>query len=158
MNTQEVISCVNLGSSNLSTLLASPVIAMGNPLGNQSVVYGMITSIDTTIYMPDVNYKLMTTDIYGSTDAWGILVDFNGKVIGIIHQDYKKEDAPNLISALGILALRLPRLSIRRSAGCCKKKTRFCCTDIPQRQGILLCGKRSPTVSTGNFTPALAEI
>lgn len=113
LSTQEVISCVNLGSSSLSTLLASPVIAMGNPLGNPSVVYGMITSIDTTIYMPDVNYKLLTTDIYGSTDAAGILVDFNGKVIGIIHQDYKKEEAPNLISALGITEIKsaLQRMS-----------------------------------------------
>lgn len=113
MNTQEVISCVNLGSSNLSTLLASPVIAMGNPLGNSSVVYGMITSIDTTIHMPDVNYKLLTTDIYGSKEATGILVDFNGKVVGIIRQDYRKEDAPNLISALGITEIKsaLQRMS-----------------------------------------------
>lgn len=113
MNTQEVISCVNLGSSNLSTLLASPVIAMGNPLGNSSVVYGMITSIDTTIHMPDVNYKLLTTDIYGSKEATGILVDLNGKVVGIIRQDYKKEDTSNLILALGITEIKsaLQRMS-----------------------------------------------
>lgn len=113
LNTQEVISCVNLGSSNLSTLLASPVIAMGNPLGNPSVVYGMITSIDTTIHMPDANYKLLTTDIYGSREATGILVDFNGKVVGIIRQEYQREDASNLISALGITEIKqaLQRMS-----------------------------------------------
>ena len=112
-NTREVISCVSLGSSNLSTLVASPVIAMGNPLGNNSVVYGMITSMDTTIKMPDCTYKLLTTDIYGSKDATGILVDFSGKVIGLIHQNYNKEEALNLISALGITEIKqaLQRMS-----------------------------------------------
>ena len=112
-STLGVISFLNLGSSSLSTLIASPVIAMGNPLGNPSVVYGMITSVDTTISMPDCNYKLLTTDIYGSENAAGILVDFNGKVIGIIHQEYNEESVSNLISALGISEIKaaLQRMS-----------------------------------------------
>ena len=112
-STQEVISFLNLGSSSLSTLIASPVIAIGNPLGNGSVVYGMITSMDTIISMSDANYRLLTTDIYGSTKATGILVDFTGKVMGIINQKYAKEEAPNLISALGITEIKtaLQRMS-----------------------------------------------
>jgi len=112
-STQEVISCVNLGSSSLSTLIASPVIAIGNPLGNYSVVYGMITSVDQVICMADANYKLLTTDIYGSKDAFGILVDFNGKVIGVIDQKYNDETMPNLVSALGITEIKaaLQRMS-----------------------------------------------
>lgn len=111
--TQEVISYLNLGSSSLSTIIASPIIAMGNPLGNRSVVYGMITSMDRTISMADCNYKLLTTDIYGSKEATGILVDLNGKVIGIINQDYNEEGASNLISALGISEIKsaLQRMS-----------------------------------------------
>ena len=112
-STQAVISCVNLGSSSLSGLLASPVIAMGSPLGRTSVVYGMITSVDTTISMADSNYKLLTTDIYGSKEATGILVDFSGKVIGIINQNYNDAEMPNLISALGITEIKtaLQRMS-----------------------------------------------
>lgn len=112
-STLEVISFLNLGSSSLSTLIASPVIAMGNPLGNRSVVYGMITSMDTVINMPDCNYKLLTTDIYGSKNATGILVDMNGKVIGIINQEYNEEGISNLISALGISEIKsaLQRMS-----------------------------------------------
>lgn len=111
--TQEVISYLNLGSSSLSTIIASPIIAMGNPLGNRSVVYGMITSMDRTISMADCNYKLLTTDIYGSKEATGILVDLNGKVIGIINQDYNEEGTSNLISALGISEIKsaLQRMS-----------------------------------------------
>ena len=112
-STLGVISFLNLGSSSLSTLIASPVIAMGNPLGNRSVVYGMITSVDTTITMADNNYKLLTTDIYGSEHAGGILVDFNGKVVGIINQKYNEEGTSNLISALGISEIKsaLQRMS-----------------------------------------------
>ena len=112
-STLEVISYLNLGSSSLSTLIASPVIAIGNPLGKSSVVYGMITSMDTIISMPDSNYRLLTTDIYGSANATGILVDFTGKVLGIINQNYNSEETPNLISALGITEIKtvLQRMS-----------------------------------------------
>ena len=112
-STLGVISFLNLGSSSLSTLIASPVIAMGNPLGNRSVLYGMITSVDTTISMADGNYKLLTTDMYGSKNAGGILVDLNGKVVGIINQKYNEEGTSNLISALGISEIKsaLQRMS-----------------------------------------------
>ena len=113
LSTQDVIGFLNLGSSSLSTLIASPVIAMGSPLGQRSVVYGMITSMDTVISMPDCNYKLLTTDIYGSEDASGILMDMNGKVVGIINQSYNAEGVKNLISALGVSEIKaaLQRMS-----------------------------------------------
>lgn len=113
LSTQDVIGFLNLGSSSLSTLIASPVIAMGNPLGHHSVIYGMITSMDTVISKPDRNYKLLTTDIYGSKDASGILVDFNGKVVGIINQSYNDKGVENLISALGVSEIKaaLQRMS-----------------------------------------------
>ena len=118
-NTLGVISFLNLGSSSLSTLVASPVIAMGNPLGNRSVMYGMITSADTTITMADNYYKLLTTDMYGSKNAGGILVDLNGKVVGIINQKYNGEETPNLISALGISEIKtaLQRMSNGQESG-----------------------------------------
>ena len=112
-STLEVIGFLELGNSGLSTLLASPVIAMGNPLGNHSVVYGMITSVDRVINMTDCNYKLLTTDIYGSKNAGGILIDLNGKVVGIINQNFNEEETANLISAIGISEIKaaLQRMS-----------------------------------------------
>lgn len=111
--TLEKIGFLELGSSTLSTLIASPVIAMGSPLGNHSVVYGMITSTDRVINMADGNYKLLTTDIYGSKNAGGILIDLNGKVVGIINQNFNEEGTANLISALGISEIKsaLQRMS-----------------------------------------------
>lgn len=112
-STKEAIGYMDLGSSNISTLLATPVIAMGNPLGHTSVVYGMITSADRIISKSDCNYRLLTTDIYGSDEASGILVDFNGKILGIINQDYNEEGMNHLISALGISEIKqaLQRMS-----------------------------------------------
>lgn len=100
------ISYISLGDSSASSILASPVIALGNPLGNSSVVYGMITSADTTVSMTDRNYRLLTTDIYGSQDAAGILTDLGGNVIGILCQEHNKEETKNLLSALGISEIK----------------------------------------------------
>lgn len=105
--TLNAIGFLNIGSSTLSSLVASPVIAMGNPLGNSSVVYGMITSMNTTVSLSDGHYKLLTTDIYGSTKAWGILIDLEGRVIGVINQNHNDKNAPNLISAFGISDIRV---------------------------------------------------
>ena len=64
--TKEIIKAAKLGSSNSgSGLLATPVIALGRPMGNvSSVAYGMITSMDTVLNLTDGHYRLLATDIY----------------------------------------------------------------------------------------------
>ena len=103
---KENLSFLNLGSSKKDTLLASPVIALGSPLGKASVVYGMITSVGNSYSMSDVNYEILTTDIYGSSKAEGILVDYEGRVIGVIYQKENDAGSQNLISAIGITELK----------------------------------------------------
>lgn len=105
-STQDILSYLTFGSSKRESLLASPVIAVGNPLGKLSVVYGMITSVGDMVSMVDTNYELLTTDMYGSTEAEGLLVDYDGKIIGIIYQKLNSQDSRNLISALGITELK----------------------------------------------------
>ena len=51
-------------------------------------------------------YELITTDIYGSENATGILINLSGEVIGIINQKHNKDDLKNLISAFGISQLK----------------------------------------------------
>ncbi len=105
--TQETISSARLASSSNSGLLATPVAALGRPLGKaNSVVYGMVTSADGTLYLADGNYQLLTTDIYGSTFGSGILTNLSGQVLGIICQENSAEDTPNLITAYGISGLK----------------------------------------------------
>lgn len=101
------ITVATLGSSNLSILIGRPVIALGNPIGTgNGICYGNITSVGKPVSLVDGYYKLMTTDIYGSTQASGVLVNMNGHVIGIIDNSYNTSDMKNIISALGISEMK----------------------------------------------------
>ena len=105
--TLEEIEYISLGRTLGISMLGSPVIAIGRPLGSKtSVVYGMITSEGTVLNLTDSNYELLTTDIYGSTEASGILLDMNGQVIGIINQKYNEKTASNLLSAIAVTELK----------------------------------------------------
>lgn len=105
--TKETITAATLGSSYATSLLGNAVIAIGNPLGSgKSVCYGAITSMDRTVSLMDANYQLLTTDIYGSKNANGVLINIKGQVVGFITQDYNSEDMQNLIYAYGISSIR----------------------------------------------------
>lgn len=104
---KENITIATLGSSNLSTILGTSVIALGNPMGTGSgICYGNVTSVGKPISLVDSSYKLMTTDIYGSTQASGVLINMKGQVIGIIDNSYNTADIKNIVSALGISEMR----------------------------------------------------
>lgn len=96
----------NLGTSRTSRLLASPVIALGRPLGNvESVEYGMITSKDNTLNKIDNNYEVITTDMYGNALSSGLLINLDGEVVGVIYQKSTFSDS-STISALGITDIK----------------------------------------------------
>ncbi len=106
-STKESMVPATLGNSKVYTILASPVIAIGRLYGgSESVGYGMITSKDTIINMTDQNYEYMTTDIYGSSQATGMIVSLRGEVLGIIDQSYNSSDTKNLISVIGISEIK----------------------------------------------------
>lgn len=101
------IPYVTLGNSNVGSHLGDIVLAIGDPMGySDSVGYGVITSIGSAINTTDHNYKLITTDIYGSKNAEGYLINTKGQVIGIINQKYNNIDLSNQISAIGISELK----------------------------------------------------
>ena len=98
---------IKLGTSAGSNLIGNPVIALGQPAGVAgSVCYGFVTSAGSTVDLPDSRYKWITTDIYGSSSATGILVNLSGQVIGIIDSSHNSSDTRNLVSAIGITDLR----------------------------------------------------
>ncbi|MCI5586048.1 MAG: S1C family serine protease [Lachnospiraceae bacterium] len=135
--TTESIQFINLGRSAGARLTASPVVAIGRPLGKQnSVVFGMITSEDTVLSLTDANYKLLTTDIYGSTDATGLLINMDGQVIGVINQSYNNKTAANLISAIGITELKL--VLQRMSNGFENSYLGIKGTDVPEEIAVSL--------------------
>lgn len=105
--TKDNIVYAKLGNSVSKTMLGAPVIAVGSPFGTSgSVCYGMLTSMGTQINTNDANFYLLTTDIYGSQNASGILVNLQGQVIGILDNSYNSPDSKNLVSAIGITELK----------------------------------------------------
>ena len=94
-------------SSSNRGIIGKPVIAIGSPLGNgDSVCYGVVTSNSNSLNAADSCYKILTTDIYGSQNASGVLINVRGQVLGMIDNSHNSEDMKNLISALGISELR----------------------------------------------------
>lgn len=105
--TLEAVMPISLGSSAGNNLVGNPVIAIGQPTGvMDSVCYGNITSTSTMTDLPDAKYKKLMTDIYGSTQATGILVNLKGQVVGIIDHSHNSSDLENMVSAIGITDLR----------------------------------------------------
>ena len=105
--TMEVLTIAALGSSAKADLLGKPVIALGAPTGTQgSVNYGIVTNASVDVDVADSSYHLITTDIYGSAQADGVLIDMDGQIIGWIDMRYNKIDTVNLISAIGITEIK----------------------------------------------------
>ena len=106
--TREQIQPATLGSSNSPNLRGTPVIALGSFVGNgePGIAYGVVTTDGTRLGFADSNYKIITTDIYGSSMASGFLINTKGSVIGIIDQTHNSEEMKNLISAYGITELK----------------------------------------------------
>lgn len=107
ITTMEAIKIMQFGSSEGSSLMGIPIIALGRPVSNaDSIAYGMVTSVAGQVNLVDARYKLLTTDIYGSSGATGILINIRGRMIGLIDNNYNSSDTKNLISAIGISDLR----------------------------------------------------
>lgn len=97
------ISMAKLGNSTLTTLPGTPVIAIGAPLGIvDSMATGLVTSNNRIMDITDSNLRYITTDIYGSTVGSGIIIDLEGRVLGIIFQGGVANDTKNLIHAYSI--------------------------------------------------------
>lgn len=112
--TMDNIGVANLGSSRSLSLLAKPIIVLGRPYGSkESVAYGMVTSEDNILNLTDCNYELLSTDIYGSEEATGFVMDTAGNLLGVVNQEHNEKETKNLISFIGITELRrtLERMS-----------------------------------------------
>ena len=79
-----------------------PVIALGTPVANNSSMsFGMITSM---VEMPvvDAQYRVLNTDILGSQQGSGILIDLDGKIMGIIAQSFSSDSGQITLTALAV--------------------------------------------------------
>ena len=116
--TKDAVSPAALGSSALSNLAGSPVIAVGSPMGSYgSVNYGMITSTSSKVTVVDNFYKQLLTNIYGSKNATGVIINLKGEVLGLIDTKFQSADNEGIVCAIGITELKktFERLSNRQS-------------------------------------------
>ena len=79
------------------------VIAVGSPLGsNYSILTGNITATNNSVSTLDASFTIFTTDIVGSTNGSGVLLNLRGQVVGLIMQDYGSKGEENTLTALSI--------------------------------------------------------
>ena len=103
--TLSTISVASLGNS-YSLMQGKPVIAIGSPTGyNETVAYGNIISVSNKISVVDAEYNLLVTDILGSKEGSGVLLDTSGSVIGIITQSFGNT-ADTMVKALSVAQLK----------------------------------------------------
>ena len=106
-DTKEACKLAELGSTKSPYIDGMPVIAIGDPLGvSDSTAMGQITSHTSVKDMTDTNASLLTTDIYGSSNASGVIINISGRVLGVITQDGASADAKNLIRGYAISDLK----------------------------------------------------
>jgi serine protease Do len=105
-STKNAIAVAVLGNS-LTVTQGTIVIAIGSPLGtNYSILTGNITSTTNSISTIDHNYSVFTTDIVGSSNGSGALVNVDGEIIGIVMQGYSSAGDENTLTAISISELK----------------------------------------------------
>lgn len=89
---------------NSSTVAQGNIaIAIGSPLGtNYSIGTGNITSVGNVISTIDATYTVFTTDIVGSSNSSGVLLNLNGEVVGLVMQGYNGNGDDNTLTAISI--------------------------------------------------------
>lgn len=84
---------------------ADPVIAIGSPTGDRNtLIYGNITSVQGRYQIADAEYMMLTTDMVGSSDGGGVLLNMEGQITGIISAD--GEDKGTVIRAVSAVQLK----------------------------------------------------
>lgn len=98
-----------LGTSNVQTIVGTPVVALGNPMGvSDSLGYGIVTAVMEQRDVADTEYKFLQTDIMGSENGGGVLFNLEGEIIGMITANRSNIGMKNMITAYGISELKKP--------------------------------------------------
>lgn len=107
------IAVSEVESSTMSTLVAAPlgnsygakqgdpIMALGSPMGySDSMAFGMLTSVSNEVSAWDSDYTLLTTDIVGTKEGSGVLLNLDGEIIGVILQSYS--GGSNMVTCVGV--------------------------------------------------------
>lgn len=105
-DTRDQIAVAVLGTS-VGVSQGQMVLAVGSPIGTiHSILTGNITSNRNSISTMDCNYTVFTTDMVGSANAGGALINTDGEIIGFILQDYNMQKEQTTLAAVSISELK----------------------------------------------------
>lgn len=100
--TKRAIAVAQLGDTS-EVNNGALVIALGSPLGtNYSILTGNITSVENEVMTKDRNYSVYTTDIVAGKNGSGVLINTQGKVIGMVMQGFSGSQDVNTLTAVAI--------------------------------------------------------
>lgn len=103
--TRELIQVATLGNSN-AILQGEPILALGSPMGyGNSVSFGNVTSVNNRFSTVDHEYGLLTTDILGTSEGSGVLLNLDGEIVGIIKQISPGEGEQSIVTGLPVTQL-----------------------------------------------------
>lgn len=104
-STRAGLAVARFGDSNLLRQ-GEGILAIGNPNGySDAVTYGTLTSVTNKIQTIDTEYNLLTTNIIGSTEGSGVLVNLDGEVVGVIAQNFGSQGS-NTVVALSVSQIK----------------------------------------------------
>lgn len=156
-DTMNRITVAALGNS-LVLSQGTVVIAIGNPLGaNYSILCGNITSVQNKVTTIDNNYTIFTTDMVGSENGSGVLINLSGEIVGLVLKDYSNQGDRNTITALSVSELKqviedlsnnkdIPYLGLRISTVTEEISTKY---SIPEGVYVKTVEMDSPAMAAG---------
>lgn len=69
---------------------------------DNAAMFGNITSQSNSVAKADASYQILTTDIIGSTNGTGVLLNLDGQVVGIISQEAGADLQPGTVTAFAV--------------------------------------------------------
>lgn len=100
--TQEEIEIADLGDSYYAQT-GVPILALGNPNGYMySVMAGMVTVGGIEQYITDGMIEMFSTNMDSSSKGEGVIVDLDGRILGIITHHFDEELNNSMCAAISI--------------------------------------------------------
>ncbi len=101
-DTRKTIEVASLGDSYYAQT-GTPVMALGNPNGYMySMRFGMIAGPPLERYITDSAIELFMTDMEANNNGDGIIVDLEGRILGIITHHFDKQTNSSLCTSISI--------------------------------------------------------
>ena len=112
-------------------------MALGEPGWgySDSIAFGVVTSVSNKVSTLDTEYTILTTDILGSKDGSGILLDLEGQIVGVILQGYSNDG--NTVTAIGISEIKTLMETLSNNGNFVyRNQGTGCHSDISEKTGI----------------------